>query len=361
MDPAVSLGILADQTGGLLTNNTNALDRAVDRINDDRRHHYLLSYVSTNSTLDGTYRKIEVRVPRSDVKVRARRGYRASANVTTAPVLEYQQPAMTALSVTPAPSAFPIAARAIHTPMPDRLGLVSVLVGVSGPSLTLGRSEDGTQYTAGATVLTRVLDEGQREVARASQQYRFTGDYEQRNTHRRGVLFFRTASVGRHSYLRGRRLRRDGGAKLRRAAAAGAAATSNRTVVGDLFVASRVEAAPEAQPGAAEHPLVWQGILYTPSFGEPISLDKFDVTVALPMVVAGEPPTATLELRRGGDARDLPLRRAERLAGRPADARGSQSPIERLARGIRTARDRHAGRAVDHANRDDNAGRGSGI
>ena len=84
MDPAVSLGILADQTGGLLINNTNALDRAIDQINDDRRHHYLLSYVSTNSTLDGTYRKIEVRVPRRDVEVRARRGYRASASVTTA-------------------------------------------------------------------------------------------------------------------------------------------------------------------------------------------------------------------------------------------------------------------------------------
>ena len=131
MDPAVSLSILADQTGGLLTNNTNALDRAIDRINDDRRHHYLLSYVSTNSTLDGTYRKIEVSVPRADVEVRARRGYRASANVTTAPVLEYEQPAMTALSATPAPSAFPIAARAVHTPMPDR----------PGPGLRAGRGQ----------------------------------------------------------------------------------------------------------------------------------------------------------------------------------------------------------------------------
>ncbi len=57
MDPSVSLGILADQTGGLLIDNTNALDRAIDLINNDRRHHYLLSYVSTNPTLDGTYRK----------------------------------------------------------------------------------------------------------------------------------------------------------------------------------------------------------------------------------------------------------------------------------------------------------------
>jgi VWFA-related protein len=309
MDPAVSLSILADQTGGMLTNNTNALDRAIDRINDDRRHHYLLSYVSTNSTLDGTYRKIEVRVPRGDVEVRARRGYRASPNGTTAPVLEYDQPAMTALSATPVPSAFPIAARAVHTPMPDRLGLVSVLIGVNGASLTLGRSQDGTQYLAGATVLARVVGTGQREVARVSQQYRFTGDYEQRNTHRRGVLFFRTASLppGAHVVeavvydVMGER-----SAVVRRPLET--ATVSSQTVVGDLIVASRVEPAPQEQPGTAEHPLVWQGMLYTPSFGEPISLDAFDVTVALPLVVAGEVPQATLELRRGQQTlKNVPL------------------------------------------------------
>ena len=93
MDPAVSLGILADQTGGLLTNNTNALDRAIDRINDDRRHHYLLSYVSTNSTLDGTYRKIEVQRPaaatsrcaRGGATARRRRHHGAGARVRDSP------------------------------------------------------------------------------------------------------------------------------------------------------------------------------------------------------------------------------------------------------------------------------------
>ena len=83
---------------------------------------------------------------------------------------------------------------------------------------------------------------------------------------------------------------------------------SDQTVIGDLIVASRVEPAPEGQAGAAEHPLVWQGMLYTPSFGEPISLDAFDLTVALPLVVAGEMPQATLELRRGQETlKNVPL------------------------------------------------------
>jgi len=54
-DPAVSLGILADQTGGLLINNTNDLEDGVSRVNTDRRNYYLLSYQSTNPALDGRF------------------------------------------------------------------------------------------------------------------------------------------------------------------------------------------------------------------------------------------------------------------------------------------------------------------
>ena len=303
MDPSVSLGILAEQTGGLLVDNTNALDRAVDRINDDRRHHYLLSYVSTNSTLDGTYRKIEVKVERPDVEVRARRGYRATAEISTAPVLEYERPAMAALSAAQAPTAFPIAARALRTPMPGRPGLISVLVGVHGRSLALGRNDDGTQYFAGATVVARVVDQSQREVARASQQYQFTGDYAQRNAQRRGVLFFKTATLlpGPHTveavvYD----VMAESSSVMRLPVEATAA--SDRMLVGDLIVASRVEAVPADQPGATQHPLVWKGTLYTPSLGEPISLaTQSELTVALPMIVAGDAPSAALELRRGAE------------------------------------------------------------
>jgi VWFA-related protein len=303
MDPSVSLGILADQTGGLLIDNTNALDRAVDLINDDRRHHYLLSYVSTNSTLDGAYRKIDVRVGRPDVEVRARRGYRATAEVTSAPVLEYERPAMIALAASPAPSAFPIAARAIRTPMPGRPGLISVLVGVGGRSIALGRNDDGTQYFAGATVLTRVVDRNQREVARASQQYQFTGDYAQRNAQPRGILFFKTATLlpGPHTLQAVvYDVMAEKSSVLRIPVEAMAA--SDRTLVGDVIVARTVERVPAGQPGAAEHPLVWKGMLYTPSFGEPISLStQTDLTVALPTVVVGETLGATIELRRGDE------------------------------------------------------------
>jgi hypothetical protein len=150
-----------------------------------------------------------------------------------------------------------------------------------------------------------VVDRNQREVARASQQYQFTGDYAQRNAQPRGILFFKTATLlpGGHTVeavVYDVMAERSAVLRL----PVDAMAASDQTLVGDLIVASRVEAVPADQPGAAQHPLVWQGRLYTPSLGEPVSTaTRTELTVALPMVVAGAPFGAVLELRRGGETR----------------------------------------------------------
>ena len=68
---------LAADTGGLLIRNENNFDRAVERIADDASKCYVLTYHAPNTSFDGKFRKIEVRVKRPDVKVRARRGYLA--------------------------------------------------------------------------------------------------------------------------------------------------------------------------------------------------------------------------------------------------------------------------------------------
>ena len=46
-DPAASLGWLSKQTGGFLIDNTNDLASAFQRIDADRKFHYLLTYTST--------------------------------------------------------------------------------------------------------------------------------------------------------------------------------------------------------------------------------------------------------------------------------------------------------------------------
>jgi VWFA-related protein len=68
---------LAAATDGLWVVGSNDLDAGLKRIADDLTSYYLLGYYSTNTKLDGSFRRIGVRIKRPGVQVRARRGYRA--------------------------------------------------------------------------------------------------------------------------------------------------------------------------------------------------------------------------------------------------------------------------------------------
>ena len=63
-DPTAGLEPLARHTGGLYIGDTNNLKEGFAKVTADRRFHYLLAYASSNPALDGTYRKIDVRVRR---------------------------------------------------------------------------------------------------------------------------------------------------------------------------------------------------------------------------------------------------------------------------------------------------------
>jgi VWFA-related protein len=70
---------LSEETGGrVIQTSTKDTSEAFQQIARDLRTQYLLGYTPTNTKLDGTFRKIEVKVHTSgNVKVDARRGYYA--------------------------------------------------------------------------------------------------------------------------------------------------------------------------------------------------------------------------------------------------------------------------------------------
>ena len=70
-----SLRILSDETGGFAAVNRNDFRDAFGRIIQDNSSYYLLGYYSTDTRRDGRFRKLEVRVKRPGLTVRARRGY----------------------------------------------------------------------------------------------------------------------------------------------------------------------------------------------------------------------------------------------------------------------------------------------
>lgn len=68
---------LAVDTGGMMIRNENNIGRALDTIAADTGTYYVLAYQPTNTSFDGKYRKIEIRVKQDGLKVRARQGYLA--------------------------------------------------------------------------------------------------------------------------------------------------------------------------------------------------------------------------------------------------------------------------------------------
>ena len=70
-----SLIALADETGGMAVVRTNDIPGALARIANENSTYYLLGYQTDASRSPGKFRKLEVRVKRPGLQVRARRGY----------------------------------------------------------------------------------------------------------------------------------------------------------------------------------------------------------------------------------------------------------------------------------------------
>ena len=104
-----TLRTLADQTDGRAIVNRNDLESGMKQIVKDSSAYYLLGYNSTQAPSDGKFHEIKVKVKRSGVQVRARKGYWAlSAEETKAalapPTPSLPKPVEAALASVEAPS-----------------------------------------------------------------------------------------------------------------------------------------------------------------------------------------------------------------------------------------------------------------
>jgi VWFA-related protein len=75
---------IAIDSGGFSIKNSNDLAKGLRRIADESRRYYLLGYQPARTAPDGKFHKIEVRVRRPGLEVRARRGYYAPKETATA-------------------------------------------------------------------------------------------------------------------------------------------------------------------------------------------------------------------------------------------------------------------------------------
>jgi VWFA-related protein len=71
---------MSEETGGRLfrVDKKNPLTKIFDQIQEEMRSQYAIGYVSSNQTRDGSFRRLEVKTTRKDLKVQSRTGYYAS-------------------------------------------------------------------------------------------------------------------------------------------------------------------------------------------------------------------------------------------------------------------------------------------
>jgi hypothetical protein len=80
----VAMNQIASDTGGKAVYNTNDLDTAIGRSVVDGSHYYTLIYSPVNKKMDGHYRKIELKVADSKLKLSYRHGYNADEGAVLA-------------------------------------------------------------------------------------------------------------------------------------------------------------------------------------------------------------------------------------------------------------------------------------
>ncbi|BCS35246.2 hypothetical protein TBR22_A44730 [Luteitalea sp. TBR-22] len=192
MDPHTGLGDLARDTGGFLVRDTNNLQSAFKRIDEDMRFHYVLTYAPSNQQFDGQFRTIDVKVKRPATRVFARRGYFAVRSLSPMPILGYESVPLALLDRTPLPNAFPISAGGLSFPEAARPGLTPILVALRVDALAYDKDEAQGTYAAEAVIVVRVRDTRGRVAYKTSQQYLLSGRIEELASARSGeILFYR--------------------------------------------------------------------------------------------------------------------------------------------------------------------------
>jgi VWFA-related protein len=328
-DPTYGLNELSNSTGGLFFNNTNNLRPAFERIETDLRNYYLIGYTPSNTTFDGRFRNIEVKLKRPNLTIAARKGYFAVRDPGGAAVNSWEAPVLGALEQAPG-NAFPIRAAAILFPERGRPGLVPVVVNVGTAPLTFQTTADKRSYTSDFTVLVRFLDAQNLVARKVSQHYEIRGPAADIERAKQGdVLFYRESELPAGVYTMEAIVydAPTGKSSVRVSTVEVPKHDENTLRVSSLVIVKRTEKIPEKDRRAG-HPLLTGDVLLHPNLGEPVSKSaskELGFYFAAYPAKGGPPAESTIELMLNG----------QRVAQLPmplpaADASGRVQQVGRL-------------------------------
>src|SRR6266851_3834952 len=160
MNTQDTLAILADQTGGFLTANTNDFSAPLQRVMEEIDTYYELSYNPHVDKYDGKFRRIEVKLDRSDMAVQSRAGYFALPPdmLKTSGLNSYEVPLLRALSDMLPNRALPFESGGMHFRGEGRLETCGFLIDMPLSKVTLREKRGQKVLTGGLAYVALIKD-----------------------------------------------------------------------------------------------------------------------------------------------------------------------------------------------------------
>ena len=190
-DPRSGLGQLADGTGGFLIHDTNDLANGLRRISDDMHGYYMITYVPTNKDYDGRFRRINVKLSRSNLELQTRKGYYAIESAGQLPILDYEAPAIAAArNARSDANPFPFHAAAFSYPATNKPGLTLIIAEAPMSVFSFATAADKKTYSANFSIIALIKDETGQVVQKVSKHYPLTGAIDSLESARKEELIF---------------------------------------------------------------------------------------------------------------------------------------------------------------------------
>jgi len=182
-----ALRYLAESTGGIAFRNMNDLAISLDRILQDMRSYYELSYRTSNQNPDGKFRRIRVEVKKPGLTARTRSGYIAASAATRPEPLSAEE------------SQLMVAARSGAAALPFDVSLAQFPAGAQRfrvpvtfevPAREIQFTQAGEKRTASLLIVGLVRDQGGNIVTRVGTPVNVSATAEEYQVLEKGSVSF---------------------------------------------------------------------------------------------------------------------------------------------------------------------------
>ncbi len=295
-----AMAALAVSTGGKLIANTNDLRGPLRQVREEVLTYYELAYASPAKLLDGSFRRVSVRVKRPGTTVQTRAGYFALGSRTDG-LNAFETPLLRILNAAELPRAFPFRVAAVRFASPQHGLAIEVPLSV----LDFTEEPDKKRYRGHISFLLAVKDSAGEIVRRFSRDLGFyapASDFEAYRKRNFAGTSHLDLPPGRY-ILDAAVLDRESMRASAQRSAITVAAPGNGIAAGDITLVRQTEA--EMIPADLEDPFHLDGNRIVPRL-DPVFKRGADPALTFYAVVVAAPgedkPEAIVELVKDGTA-----------------------------------------------------------